>query len=228
MPAGPKMIDLTFEEVDALLAYDPVAGKITWKVTVSRRTKAGDEAGCLKRAKVGEDRKYRYITVNGMSTPAGRFAWMLHYREWPTANLKFVDGDTANIKIANLELSKFKSVVSESDGRRTYKMSKEAARHYGLKRYYGMTGEEYGAMLAAQKGVCAICDQPETAMFKGVPKVMHVDHDHATGKVRGLLCGCCNGGLGLFKDNRGSLLAAVRYLDKHSDAQNIVPLKELP
>jgi hypothetical protein len=50
---------------------------------------------------------------------------------------------------------------------------------------YGITVEDYDAMFVAQRGVCAICDQP----FKGR---LHVDHDHKTGRVRGLLCLRCN------------------------------------
>lgn len=58
-------------------------------------------------------------------------------------------------------------------------------------------------MFAEQSGLCAIC---------GTAPAAHVDHDHATGKVRGLLCFNCNGGLGQFKDQIGVLNAAVRYL----------------
>lgn len=58
-------------------------------------------------------------------------------------------------------------------------------------------------MLAAQGGLCAICrEAPAT----------HVDHDHATGKVRGLLCFNCNGALGQFRDRQDLMLRAVVYL----------------
>lgn len=53
-------------------------------------------------------------------------------------------------------------------------------------------------------GRCQICHK-ETAL--------HIDHDHSTGQVRGLLCNSCNGGLGAFKDNPDFLHEAVRYLE---------------
>jgi len=78
-----------------------------------------------------------------------------------------------------------------------------------LKRRYGITLEEYNRLLEAQGGVCAIHKGPETR--KG-SKHFQVDHDHATGKVRGLLCSNCNTMLGLSKDNPATLQAAINYL----------------
>lgn len=72
-----------------------------------------------------------------------------------------------------------------------------------LKRY-GLIPERYEELLQAQDGRCAICRQtPETFM---------IDHDHKTGRVRGLLCPGCNLGLGHFKDDPDRLLAAKEYL----------------
>ncbi len=70
---------------------------------------------------------------------------------------------------------------------------------------YGITRDDFYALLAAQQGVCAICGGVESQR-------LHVDHDHTTGAVRGLLCGPCNRGLGSFRDNPRSLQAAVTYL----------------
>lgn len=79
-------------------------------------------------------------------------------------------------------------------------------------RTYGITREQYEAMLAGQSGVCAICGElPST----GMGKAFHVDHDHATGVIRGLLCHECNTGLGKFKDDARMVEMAAAYLRKH-------------
>lgn len=75
----------------------------------------------------------------------------------------------------------------------------------------------YDAMLQAQKGVCAICQQPERiAGTKGKPKALAIDHCHESGKTRGLLCDACNKGLGCFEDRPERLNLAVLYLFKHA------------
>lgn len=79
------------------------------------------------------------------------------------------------------------------------------AKRYHMRRRYGIDLPEYEALLAAQGGVCAIC---------GAESPNHIDHDHATGKVRGILCFNCNGGLGQFHDDKSLLLSAVLYLDR--------------
>ena len=90
-----------------------------------------------------------------------------------------------------------------------YAKSKDKAREYGLRRKYGIGIAEYEHMLLAQRGVCAICAEPEP-----VPGVrLAVDHDHATGSVRGLLCSLCNRTLGLMRDDPDLLRAAASYLE---------------
>lgn len=75
-------------------------------------------------------------------------------------------------------------------------------------KHYGITPEEYAQLFEGQGGRCAICrtDTP------GGGRRWAVDHDHMTGKVRGLLCGTCNTGLGLLRDSPGNLIAARNYL----------------
>ena len=86
-------------------------------------------------------------------------------------------------------------------------------RERGL-RQYGLTPEQYEAMLAAQGGVCAICGQPETARNRsGQLRALSVDHDHGTGRIRGLLCASCNRGIGYLGDDLATLAAAMKYLE---------------
>lgn len=74
---------------------------------------------------------------------------------------------------------------------------------------FRITPEDYSRMVAAQKGVCAICGLPEHTNRR-----LAVDHNHATGEVRGLLCSFCNPGVGLFKDSVTLLSAAIEYLKR--------------
>ena len=71
---------------------------------------------------------------------------------------------------------------------------------------YGMTVERYREMTAEQGGVCAVCQQPSSR------KRLTIDHCHKTGKVRGLLCGNCNAGLGMFRDDQHIVGRAQEYL----------------
>lgn len=91
-----------------------------------------------------------------------------------------------------------------------------------LKYLYGMTYQEYMAMLKAQGGVCAICGSKETTVNAKNDKVqkLSVDHDHATGKVRGLLCTACNKALGLLNDDLSRILKAHDYLLNHQEESN--------
>lgn len=76
-------------------------------------------------------------------------------------------------------------------------------------RKYGLTVEEYEALAAEQGGVCAICG---SSVLPGREKRLSVDHNHKTGKFRGLLCGGCNRGLENFRDNPELLRKAAEYL----------------
>jgi hypothetical protein len=81
---------------------------------------------------------------------------------------------------------------------------RERARWRAIERKYGLTRHAYELLYVAQKGCCAICDI-RTDRLK-------VDHDHATGGVRGLLCERCNLGLGDFFDDAATCRAAAAYL----------------
>ncbi|CCG03550.1 endonuclease VII domain-containing protein [Blastococcus saxobsidens] len=129
--------------------------------------------------------------------------------------------DCAEVK----PFEQFPRTVASRSGRATYCLpchnlrghkSREkvgGARTYHLTRRYGITVQEADAMLASQDGKCAICRTAPAA---------HVDHDHATGRVRALLCFNCNGGLGQFKDDPYVLRAAADYVGFHTLSQYLV------
>lgn len=81
-----------------------------------------------------------------------------------------------------------------------------------LKIKYGIDLIHYHAMLALQANGCKICNESNPGRNYKALKYFQVDHDHKTGKIRGLLCNNCNRALGLFKDNADLCLRASAYL----------------
>jgi hypothetical protein len=88
-------------------------------------------------------------------------------------------------------------------------------------RRYGLTIAEYDRMWTEQEGVCAACDQPETATNQFGKRRLAVDHDHTTGRVRGLLCSTCNRALGLLGDDWQRVLGVLAYLEATSDLRGV-------
>ena len=84
-----------------------------------------------------------------------------------------------------------------------------------LRRNYGITIADYNRMLDAQNGCCDVCGKTEKTEIAGRTLSLAVDHDHATGVVRGLLCSNCNTAIGLLGDDPALLDAAKAYLAKH-------------
>ncbi len=82
-----------------------------------------------------------------------------------------------------------------------------------IQRRFGITQEQYEAILKKQDGLCAICSKPQGS-GTNQDKRLAVDHDHKTGKIRGLLCTNCNPGLGFFKDDIVFLKRAIEYLER--------------
>jgi hypothetical protein len=129
-----------------------------------------------------------------------------------------------------LPFSEFGNNAASRTGRTSYckpchnaagRRAKELAggeRTYHLRRRYGITAHEADAMLATQGGLCAIC--------RAAP-AEHVDHDHATGAVRALLCFNCNGGLGQFKDDPFLLHLAAFYVEHHNSRQALAVLQDV-
>ena len=84
---------------------------------------------------------------------------------------------------------------------------------------YGITPEEYDAILESQNGTCAICNLPPKTTGHANQRTLSVDHNHATGRVRSILCSNCNHIIGKCKEDVSILEKAIAYLRRHaSDA----------
>jgi len=92
------------------------------------------------------------------------------------------------------------------------KSGKLNSRRCHLKKHYNITLADYDQMLEKQNGVCVICGHVETRTLKGIQTRLTVDHNHKTGKIRGLLCHSCNILIGCAKDNITMLQSAINYL----------------
>ena len=108
------------------------------------------------------------------------------------------------------DLSEFWQSKAYKDGYRTpcKQCNKEQVWMGNLLRKYGIKPKEFLNLFHQQGGRCSICK----VSFNGRP---HIDHDHNTGLVRGLLCGKCNSALGFFDDNIELVRNALTYLEKN-------------
>jgi hypothetical protein len=84
------------------------------------------------------------------------------------------------------------------------------SRNLHLLNRYGLTTEDYETLLERQKGLCCICE-------KSFHKNLYVDHNHLTGKVRGLLCARCNTGVGFYEKDGDVWSKIKEYVEKYND-----------
>lgn len=89
--------------------------------------------------------------------------------------------------------------------------AKSSVRSRQIKSSYGLSADDYDRLFRDQCGRCAICMRTEDSSTKK-RRILHVDHDHMTGLVRGLLCNTCNVGLGNFRDAEWIIARALIYL----------------
>lgn len=95
--------------------------------------------------------------------------------------------------------------------RARYEQNQDKARAWQLQYRYGLSADEYAAIVASQGGRCAVCARVPSGKGKK-SATLHVDHDHTTGHVRGLLCDACNRAIGLLGDSVAKLTSAAMYL----------------
>lgn len=144
-----------------------------------------------------------------------------YHKIWSAKNIEHLEEYREKYKSANIEVLRMR-------GRKNYEknkpeiLKKTKAKYAAdpiryklgwIRRKYGLSGEQYDALSAVQKHACAICFVPFDPNKK---RHKNVDHDHATGKVRGLLCGECNRMLGCAQDRPEVLANAAKYIIQHN------------
>lgn len=128
-------------------------------------------------------------------------AWKKRY------NAKYFQANKARIYARNRAWRKHNRASHLAAIRAWKKRNPERVREYERKRLYGLTSFEFYALRVKQGDACAICERAF-----GPLELPHVDHDHATGAVRGLLCRCCNRAIGLLRDRPEDCDRAAIYL----------------
>lgn len=174
----------------------------------------------VKRA-ANRERNKRWREKHRERKRAQQRAWWSRNKEqvreglqaWRKANPEKYRAQQRRAFLKNPEKKRERNRIFMREWNRKHGASPEAkarrwARH--LKRNYGITPVRLEAMKEAQDHRCLICHQR---------RKLSVDHDHATGRVRGLLCNACNCGIGHFSDDPRLLTAAIEYLT--------VPLREV-
>jgi hypothetical protein len=225
-----KPIDnITLEKLKEVLSYDPESGFFTWAQRGHGRS-LSKPAGCID-----PHSGYRVIAIDRVDYYAQRLAWLWIHGKLPTRTMKFQNGDRADCRISNLSEGRYlrtKHDFTTKEGKHAYDkehraLNREKYANKHREKTYGLTLADYSALIAAQDNKCAICRQPETATRNGRVKALAIDHCHATGEIRQLLCVACNTGLGKFKDDRNLMLAAIKYLDKYSGREQVAAKLEL-
>lgn len=356
-----RVTNLTHERLTELLDFDPATGVFVWKIATSNRVHIGDRAGVFHKPSGG-----RYIAIAGEKFMAHRLAWFYVTGEWPTKEVRPIDGNADNCAFSNLKevdrstlqharglnrnntsgfqgvsaaphdkfqakiawqgnqislgmnfalakeasdvvqdaYARLKAANGESETEAVFealrlekrqraawahllrntdpftwktfaefcadvtdapehrysmapidatkpigpgnylwasaghdvkstnnhvaynRANREANKDYhrgrDFRKNYGIDFGAYQQMLLDQKGVCAICEKPETKMENGTIRLLSVDHNHTTGAVRGLLCANCNMAIGYACDDVSVLEKAIVYLQKHGAPSNVV------
>ncbi len=158
---------------------------------------AGNRALACSR-KCGEAWQNHIASKNAQRRAARRVEWDSNRPDCIGCGRRIPDDRRVGVKFCSPECKK------RTQAERWREKSPDYMRGY----LYGLEPGQFDAMLAAQGGGCAICHEPASSDGRG----LHVDHDHETGRVRGLLCNSCNHGLGKFRDDPALLRAAIKYL----------------
>lgn len=136
-------------------------------------------------------------------------------REWRKKNPEKAKQKTYEWRKKNPErMKQQRKVWYITKGKQRYNDRIEQIRNRTLQRRYGITLDEAKEIFESQNHKCKICGR-ELKLYgsKNAEDTAHIDHNHTTGQVRGILCSSCNTGLGKFYDNPVFLQAAIDYLN---------------
>jgi hypothetical protein len=180
-------------------------GLTTSEVDAMREQQGGICLICLRSPAVHVDHDHETGLVRGLlcfscNGALGQFddeAWRLRLAA------DYLEGGLSHSRLLELELGESTLDGFTRRAERTRSKKAGTSRHYRLRQRYGINGADEQAMIAVQRGLCAICSNA---------KAEHVDHDHETGRVRGVLCPGCNTGMGQLKDDPATLRRAADYL----------------
>lgn len=124
------------------------------------------------------------------------------------------EADGCSELVINQPTGRRRRFCSRRCSARTYRIANPRPTRHDKLAKYGLTVDAFLQMNDAQGGLCAICRRAcDTAQR------LSVDHDHETGRVRGLLCRRCNGAIGLFREDLAVLAAAIEYLRPHRSVE---------
>lgn len=133
-------------------------------------------------------------------------------RKWRKANPDAERLSSARRRVKNPEKAR---AIGRSWRLRNREKDTAASRAGYLRRKYGLSLERYKQLFLQQGGSCAICVE-KLILFGRGRKSAHLDHSHASGKVRAFLCGACNKALGLVKESKQVLSRMIDYLETYS------------
>lgn len=159
---------------------------------------------------------------NSVSAKDGKYARckacvLAKNTEWRLNNKGKVAKSKKDYSLHHAEAIKRKAKDYRSTDRYQENMA-DYRRKWNLAKRYGITIEEYEAMYARSDGKCELCNH-QLSFGRGESYMACVDHDHATGVVRGILCRKCNQALGTFQDSIEGLERAIDYL-RMTEARN--------
>jgi hypothetical protein len=159
----------------------------------------------LKRKR--ESRNRSYVTRREMELAKGKEYYLINKEKVAARHKRYRNKNKKHISERNIKYNK-----EHSYQQKQYRMAhRKTSRDYNLKKCYGITLDDYNIMFEEQNGCCAVCGIHQS-IFK---KTLFVDHDHVSGKIRGLLCHDCNIAIGNLKDDPKLFYRAIDYLLKN-------------